>query len=267
MRKKILIVAKTYPTKSKKYTELVCTAGVDKEGNWYRIYPIPTKNLKEYEGFKKYTWIDAEIQKDKSDPRVESYKINVSSVKLLETLNRDKNWQFRKDILFKAKIYHSMEEIVNFANNENSLSLCLFKPTKYLNVYFEVKKEEKMTQEEIKAYKNANANLFEHGSSCEVDFQVMPQLSHSIKIVFEDKNGQKSKMTILDWEINQLFLKYKNTKEAKEKVKEKLLWMFDRDLYLCLGTMRQMHGWTSNPFTIIGLFYPPKNIGYTHSLF
>ena len=267
MRKKILIVAKTYPTKSKKYTELVCTAGVDKEGNWYRIYPIPTKNLKEYEGFKKYTWIDAEIQKDKSDPRVESYKINVSSVKLLDTLDTDKNWQFRKDILFKAKVYHSMKEIVNLANNENSLSLCLFKPTKYLNVYFEVKKEEKMTQEEIKAYKNANANLFEHGSSCAVDFQVMPQLSHSIKIVFEDKNGHKSKMSILDWEINQLFLKYKNTKEAKEKVKEKLLWMFDRDLYLCLGTMRQMHGWTSNPFTIIGLFYPPKDIGYAHSLF
>jgi len=32
MRKKILIVAKIYPTKSKKYTELVCTAGVDEEG-------------------------------------------------------------------------------------------------------------------------------------------------------------------------------------------------------------------------------------------
>jgi len=45
MRKKILIVAKTYPTKSKKYTELVCTAGVDAEGNWYRIYPMPTKTL------------------------------------------------------------------------------------------------------------------------------------------------------------------------------------------------------------------------------
>lgn len=55
MIKEILIVAKTYPTKSKKYTELVCTAGVDEDGNWYRIYPIPTKTLKEYEGFKKYT--------------------------------------------------------------------------------------------------------------------------------------------------------------------------------------------------------------------
>jgi hypothetical protein len=31
--------------------------------------------------------------------------------------------------------------------------------------------------------------------------------------------------------------------------------------------MKQMHGWTDNPFTIIGLFYPPKDIGYAPSLF
>lgn len=49
MKKKILIVVKTYPTRSKKYQELVCTAGLDEKGNWYRIYPIPTKTLKEYE--------------------------------------------------------------------------------------------------------------------------------------------------------------------------------------------------------------------------
>jgi len=267
MRKQILIIAKTYPTRSKKYTELVCTAGVDRDGTWYRIYPIPSKNLQEYEGLKKYTWIDAEIEKDKSDPRVESYKINISSIKLLETIGTDKDWSFRKDIVLKTKVYYNMKEIINLSNNENSLSLCLFKAKKYLKVYFEKKEEEEFNQEDIKAYKNANLNLFEHNSSCEVDFNIMPKLSHSIKIVFEDENAKKSKMTILDWEINQLFLKYKDTKEAKKKVKDKLLWMFDRDLYLCLGTMRQMHGWTSNPFTIIGLFYPPKVLDYTPSLF
>jgi len=271
MKKKILIVAKTYPTRSKKYTELVCTAGVDEEGNWYRIYPIPTKNLKEYEGFKKYTWIDAEIDKDTSDPRVESYKINVSSVSLLDTIGTEKNWQFRKDILLKSKVYRSMEKIINLANNENALSLCLFKPTKFLNIYFETKQEETLTQDEIKAYKNANANLFEHSSSCEVEFKVMPQLPYSIKMVFEDKEGKQSKMSILDWEISQLYwnlIRDNNEKRTKEKIKEKLQTFFDNyDLHLCLGTMRQMHGWTSNPFTIIGLFYPPKDIGYTQPLF
>lgn len=270
MRKRILIVAKTYPTKSKKYTELVCTAGVDEEGNWYRIYPIPTKTLQEYEGLKKYTWIDAEIIKDSSDPRPESYKINISNLKLLHTIEPKNNWQHRKDILLKSKIYKSLEEIISLANDSNELSLCLFKPTKFLHVYFEKKEEEKFTEQEIREYKNANLNLFEHNSSCEVKFDAMPQLPYSIKLEFEDINGKKSKMNILDWEISQLYwnLQRKNNeKKTKVKIKDKIETLMERDLYLCLGTMKQMHGWTSNPFTIIGLFYPPKEMGYTPSLF
>ena len=272
MRKKILIVAKTYPTKSKKYTELVCTAGIDEEGNWYRIYPIPTKTLKEYEGLKKYTWIDAEISKDKSDNRVESYKINISSVRLLDTISTDNNWGYRKDIVLKSKIYQNLDEIINLANQKNTLSLCIFNPQKFLHVYFEAKDVETFTNEEKKAYKNANLNLFEHSNNCEVEFKAMPSLPYNIKLEFEDNQGKKSKMNILDWEINQLYwtLKKKNydEKKIKEGIKDKVFWMIEkRDLYLCLGTMKQMHGWTSNPFTIIGLFYPPKDNGYVTSLF
>jgi predicted nuclease of predicted toxin-antitoxin system len=270
MRKKILIVAKTYPTRSKKYTELVCTAGVDAEGNWYRIYPIPTKTLKDYEGLKKYTWIDAEITKDTSDSRPESYKINVSNMKLLHTLDSKNNWQYRKDIVLKSKIYRSLEEIISLANDTNELSLCLFKPTKFLHIRFENKEIQNFSEQEKKEFKNANVSLFEHSSSCEVEFDMMPQLPYSIKMVFEDREGKESKMNILDWEISQLYwnLSRSNSeKETKAKIKNKLESLIEKDLYLCLGTMKQMHGWTSNPFTIIGLFYPPKDMGYTASLF
>ncbi len=271
MRKKILIVAKTYPTRSQKYKELVCTAGVDEEGNWYRIYPIPTKNLKEYEGLKKYTWIDAEITKDSSDNRPESHKINISSAKLLDFIDRKPNWQYRKDILFKSKIYKDLTEIIRLANDDNSLSLCLFKPNKFLRINFETKDIKEPNEKEKKDFVNANLNLFED-ESCSVEFNAMPQIPYNIKMVFEDINGKESKMNILDWEISQLYLNLKNRgdgdKEIKQKIKDKL-WGFmnNRDLYLCLGTMKMMHGWTSNPFTIIGLFYPPKNSSYTQSLF
>jgi hypothetical protein len=56
------------------------------------------------------------------------------------------------------------------------------------------------------------------------------------------------------------FLRYYKTEEkALEKVKEKFLkeLAFSRDLYFFLGTTRQFHGWSRNPFIIIGLFYPP----------
>jgi len=272
MRKEILIIAKTYPTRSKKYTELVCTAGIDKDGNWYRIYPIPTKTLKEYEGMKKYTWIDAEITKDKSDPRPESYKVDISSIKTLDTIDTKHNWRYRKDIVLKSKIYNDLEEIIKLANYSNELSLCLFNPSRFLHIYFEAKEIEEFSEKEKIEFKNANANLFEHNSSCEVEFNLMPPLPYSIKLVFEDINGKKSKMSILDWEISQLYLNLKSResdeKIIKQKIKDKINGFINKsDLYLYLGTMKQMHGWTSNPFTIIGLFYPPKDSRYTQSLF
>jgi hypothetical protein len=100
----------------------------------------------------------------------------------------------------------------------------------------------------------------------------MPSLPYSIKLEFEDDEGKKSKMGILDWEINQLYWNLKKDKktdkEIKQGIKDKINWMIEkRELYLYLGTMKQMHGWTSNPFTIIGLFYPPKDKGYSAPLF
>ena len=39
-RLKVLITVKTYPIPSKKYDELVCTAGVTESGDFVRLYPI-----------------------------------------------------------------------------------------------------------------------------------------------------------------------------------------------------------------------------------
>ena len=38
---KVFILVKTYPNLSKKYDELVCTAGICEDGSWVRIYPLP----------------------------------------------------------------------------------------------------------------------------------------------------------------------------------------------------------------------------------
>ena len=40
-KKRIYIVAKTYPIISKEYSELVCTAGVLEDGSRIRLYPVP----------------------------------------------------------------------------------------------------------------------------------------------------------------------------------------------------------------------------------
>jgi hypothetical protein len=64
----ILIVAKTYPEISKKYTETVCTAGIHgATKKLIRLYPIRYRYLTGESQFRKYQWIKAKIEKAKLD--------------------------------------------------------------------------------------------------------------------------------------------------------------------------------------------------------
>ena len=60
----ILIVVKTYPEISTKYTETVCTAGILADTKTLvRLYPIRFRYFEGKQQFKKYQWIKADINK------------------------------------------------------------------------------------------------------------------------------------------------------------------------------------------------------------
>lgn len=54
---KVLITVKTYPIPSKKYDELVCTAGITDKGDLVRLYPINFRDLPFSKQYHKYQWI------------------------------------------------------------------------------------------------------------------------------------------------------------------------------------------------------------------
>jgi hypothetical protein len=99
--KKVLITVKTYPTISKKYDELVCTAGVLEDGSWIRIYPMPFRKLDYENQYKKYQWLEAPFEKNESDVRPESYQVtDIKRLKLLDTVNTNDNWSERRRVVF-----------------------------------------------------------------------------------------------------------------------------------------------------------------------
>ena len=83
--KNVFITVKTYPTLSRKYDELVCTAGILEDGSWVRIYPVPFRKLSYEEKYKKYQWLSAPLKKSTEDPRPESYKVT--------DIESDSNWR------------------------------------------------------------------------------------------------------------------------------------------------------------------------------
>src|SRR3990172_5580350 len=97
-RVKVLITVKTYPLPSNKYQELVCTAGVLEDGRWIRIYPIPFRSLPSETKFEKYEWIEADLVRNKSDFRPQSYipKSDASHIRILSKIGTDNNWAERK---------------------------------------------------------------------------------------------------------------------------------------------------------------------------
>lgn len=265
MKEKILILVKTYPTFSKTYFELVCTAGINENGEWRRIYPVPFRDLDEKEQYSKYQYVEVEIEKNNSDPRPESYKLIQSSIiNSLEKIDTKQNWQKRKDILFKnTKIFDNLEDIITRANKANELSLVIFKPHQIIDFVIEYTDREWSikTLDYVQKLQQQPA-LF---PELECEITLAKKLPYKFSYQFVDVTGKESTLMIEDWELGALYwncLKKANGDEqiALSKVKEQYFDNFvtKKDLYLFLGTTRQFHGWAHNPFIIIGIFYPPK---------
>jgi len=260
-KQKILVTVKTYPTLSKKYDELVCTAGLSEDGSWIRLYPVSFRKLDYIKQYKKYDWIEIDTVKNTSDFRPESYRpISLDTeIKIVEHLDTKFNWAERKKYVLK-NVYTNLTQLISKAKDRRiKTSLATFKPTEVIDFVYKAEEEREWNrkkQEELR-----QLNLFEKRNN---KFQIVRKLPYKFSFIFIDDEGKRSKLMIEDWETGQLFWKcfdeQKDEKIACEKVREKYLddLAMTKDLYFFLGTTKIHHFRAPNPFIIIGAFYPKK---------
>jgi hypothetical protein len=264
-KRRVFITIKTYPTISKKYDELVCTAGILDDGKWVRIYPFPFRKLDYENRYKKYQWIELPLSKNSSDVRPESYKVDdITQIKLLgDPVGTGNGWEERKSIILGGNEVHSdLTELIARAN-ANELSLAIFKPAKILDFLVEAVPRE-WADDKLKSLdsKAKQLSLFQSESEVRTEFLVVPKLPYKFSYRFADSKGRESTMMIEDWEIGALYwncLKSCGGDEdaAIKLVRSKYLDGFSKlDLHLFLGTTKKFHGWATNPFVIVGVFYP-----------
>ena len=264
--RKVFITVKTYPTLSKKYDELVCTAGILDDGSWVRVYPLPFRKLDYENQYKKYQWMELPLVKNESDPRPESHKVtDIDQVKLIgEPVGTKQGWLERKNIIFgNNTVYTDLADLIEKANN-NELSIAIFKPAEILDLVIEETDREWSSESlELLKAKASQLSLFQTQEELEKEFLIVDKLPYKFSYKFRDCKGKESTLMIEDWEIGMLYwncLKQTEGDENKalELVRKKYIDEFSsKDLYLFLGTTRQFHGWARNPFVIIGVFYPP----------
>lgn len=268
MLMKVLVTVKTYPTISVKYDELVCTAGFREDGSWIRIYPVPFCKKTYEKQYKKYEWIEIDLEKNQQDFRPESYKpVLGTKIAVVDRIDTQNNWEERKKICLK-RVYGNLDELIAEAKNPNiCTSLATFKPTTILDFYAEETEREwdfhKVNQ--IQA-KRRQLKLFpDDEEDLSKEFQIVRKLPYRFKYRFVDSAGRESNLMIEDWETGQLFWNCLERHEgdqqkAIEDVRKKYLDDFARtkDLYFFLGTTMQYHKKAPNPFVIIGTFHPKR---------
>lgn len=264
--RKVFITVKTYPVLSRKYDELVCTAGIFEDGSWVRVYPLPYRKLDYDNRYKKYQWMELPLVRNWSDPRPESYRItDISKAQLLgEPIGTTSGWAARKEIIFSRNEIHSDLDALIKRANSNELSIAIFKPTKLIKFMAE-RAEREWNLDRLKNLRAKASQLSFFQSEAEVtrEFSIVDKLPYKFSYQFQDSKGKQSTLMIEDWEIGALYwncLKQTkgNEKEAIALVRRKYWEEFSsRDIFLFLGTTREFHGRVKNPFLIIGVFYPP----------
>lgn len=265
-REQILITVKTYPTLSRKYGETVCTAGVREDGSWVRLYPVPFRRLDQAQQYRKYDWIECDLEPTRNDPRPESHHPrDKKQLVACGHMGTSEKWRDRRQLLLgKATVYNRLQEIIAGAK-ANNMSLAVFKPNRIKDFVWE-EEEREWDQRKLDQMRNmANqGEMFEEKTWRET-FKVIPKLPYSFSYRFEDADGKSSELQVLDWEAGALYWKCLRKHDYDEptalaKVRQKYFDEFTKsDLHFFLGTTQEFHFRAPNPWVIVGVMQIPHD--------
>lgn len=265
--KRVYILVKTYPTISEKYSELVCTAGILEDGSWIRLYPVPFRQLKEGQQYSKYTWVTVDAERNTKDFRPESFKLVDYSKIQTNPPAKKVNWDTRRSILSKTKIYTNLTELIDEAKSDKKTSLAIFRPTEILDFIIEPCEREWDKKKLASLHtESLQMSLFKTIEEQEEEFKIVEKIPYKFSYKFRDDAGRESTLMIEDWELGMLYLNCLrrcnyNEQKALEDVKKKYFDVFlQKDIHFFLGTTLKHHNQARNPFIIIGVFYPPKPV-------
>lgn len=157
-----------------------------------------------------------------------------------------------------------MADMIRLAKSEEKRSLGVLKPLEIID--FVVEADEREWKQEWLDQLN-QLSLFDHDSQGRgKKRQVVRKLPYKYSYVFRTEGDNRPrKLMIEDWEIGALYWNCLaraggDEAEANSQVRKKYYdeFLAKKDIYLFLGTTKQYHNISPNPFVIIGVFYPPK---------
>ncbi len=262
----VLITVKTYPNPSAKYDELVCNAGFLESGEWVRVYPVKFRALPYDQQYSKYDWIELDLVRRERDLRQESYSPKRGIDEEIRTVGhidtgKKRDWRERKRFACRD-LFTSMSELIGLAKTDGVWkSLATVKPKEL--VKFEVKEDEREWKPQMRDSLR-QMSLFASQTGGGRELQVVRKVPYKYYYHFlTEGDNRPRRMMIEDWEIGALYWNCLAQTEGDEVAANRLVRQryeeefWSKDLYFYVGTTLANHIKAPNPFTIIGVFYPP----------
>ena len=253
-REKILITVLTYPHPSRKYMESVCVAGISDAGQWIRLYPVDYRYQPRKNQFKKYQWIEVELEKPEpgKDNRPESYRPDLDSLSIVgEPLPSKAGWKARREII--DAMPHRTVNQWKAKWKSDKTSLGIVRPKRVIDLEIRPADEE---------WKPEWKSLFSQMRLFGPQQKPLRKLPFSFHYIFECEDSEKPHTAMCeDWELGVLFLKEAERLGAEEKAAESVRDKFlrelchdDKDTRFFMGTRFPYNVWL-----VLGVFWPPRD--------
>jgi hypothetical protein len=207
--------------------------------------------LAEQAQFKKWQWIEADIEKARKDHRPESYNIRLDNVRCIgNPLPTDDDWAARYMCLDRIKVFPGFASLEQSRLNHGT-TLGIFPVTAPVTLEIVRSRDPDWSQEELDklTQHERQSGLFENPSAGP------PAILEKLPYDFYYRYGAY-KHKIVDWEIGALYRNLSRSHGAdwevpfRKKVAESLP---AAQLHLMLGTLHRF----PDQWLIVSLIYPP----------
>lgn len=244
----LLVNCKTYPAVSQKYTETVCTGGVEPDGKFVRLYPIPFRFLDKEEQYERWDVIRVRAYKDTKDSRPESWHI-VPGAKIarLQHLNSERQrWDWMRKAVFSGADEMAAKGLTN--------GLVEIEP---LEFYWKPD-EKKWTASQL--------NVFQQGTFFDTK-ERLAELADRVPWQFrlryrEVATGNESDGKVLAWSLYQGYRRQleesKNENAALDTIAKRVrdsIFSDQRAVYAILGTHSRFGHWM-----ISAIYHLPRSV-------
>jgi hypothetical protein len=259
-RTKILILCKTYPSPSARNIETSCVAGMTTEGRLLRLYPVPFRLLNDQSQFKKWQWIEADIEKARDDHRPESHRIRADTISCLgDPVPTTDSWAARCAQLALIHPFESFTALEQ-ARIEQGVTLGLVPAGSVVGLDITPARHPDWTEEERQKLiqQQVQGDLFADPEAAAL--RTLRKLPFDFHYRFRaptEPAGHENRLKIVDWEAGALYwnVSHRHGDNWQTRFRERFENTLPAsDLKFLLGTIHRF----PDQWLIVSVIYPPK---------